>query len=127
MNTVSLLFLAAIGVLAFLMVARMSYAILHNFHAGREFRRALGERVHRLRLFRMLERRGISPADYLHRQPVTDIERHARVCEGCDETRACDGALAARATTQELTFCPNDRELREYKRLLAIDEKHPSR
>lgn len=119
MNTVSLLFLAAIGLLAFLMVARMSYAILHNFHAGREFRRALGERVQRLRLFRMLERRGISPADYLHRQPVSDIERHARACEGCNETRACDGVLAARATTEDLSFCPNDRALREHKRLHA--------
>lgn len=115
MNLLSVVFLSAVMLLAVLMVSRMSYAILSNFYAGRQFRRALAERVRRLRLNRMLERRGISPDHYLHHWPVIDIERHVRACEGCDGAPVCDKALASsRTTVSELAFCPNDTDFNAY-------------
>lgn len=108
MNVLSVLVVAGIALMAAYVASRMSYAILTNFHTGRQFRRALVERVKRLRLFRMLERRGIDAEEYLHRHPVVEIERHIRACEGCGETAVCEKALSSRAAQVDLSFCRND-------------------
>ncbi|MCG3202526.1 MAG: hypothetical protein NFCOHLIN_02409 [Gammaproteobacteria bacterium] len=108
MNGLSVLVLAGIALLAAYVVSRMTHAILANFHTGRQFRQALIGRVKRLRLYRMLERRGIDAEEYLHHQPIVEIERHIRACEGCGSTAVCDQALKSRTAQVDLSFCRND-------------------
>lgn len=108
MNGLSVFFLAGIALLAAYVVLRMTYAILANFHTGRQFRQALVGRVKRLRLHRMIERRGIDTEEYLHRQPIVEIEKHIRACEGCGSTAVCDQALKSPAGQADLSFCQND-------------------
>ncbi|MFO1436224.1 MAG: DUF6455 family protein [Gammaproteobacteria bacterium] len=120
MNIVSLLVVLALAALAAYMAVRMSVAISGDFHAGRQFRRALIERVRRLRLQRMLDRRGISAEEYLHRQPAVDIEQRIRACESCDATQQCDVALASRKEDTDLSFCANDEAFNRYRNVVPI-------
>jgi hypothetical protein len=115
MNVLSVLVIAGIALLAAYVASRMTYAILANYHTGRQFRRALIGRVKRLRLYRMLERRGIDAEDYLHHQPIVDIEKHIRACEGCADTAVCESALKSRAAQVDLSFCQNDRAFNAIK------------
>ncbi|MCC6716140.1 MAG: hypothetical protein IT496_12965 [Gammaproteobacteria bacterium] len=127
MNVLSVVVIAAIALLAAYVASRMTYAILTNFHTGRQFRKALGGRVKRLRLYRMLERRGIDAQEYLHRHPVVDIERHIRACEGCGETAVCEKALGSRAPQVDLSFCRNDAPLNAIKPVVPVPPAAPER
>ncbi len=120
MNALSVLVVAGIVLMAAYVASRMSYAILANFHTGRQFRRALAGRVKRLRLYRMLERRGIDAEEYLHHHPVVEIEKQIRACEGCDETAVCEKALGSRAPQVDLSFCRNDAAFNEMKPVIPL-------
>jgi Family of unknown function (DUF6455) len=121
MNFLSLAVIAALGALAVYLAARMTFAIFGNFHTGRQFRRALVERAQRLRLMRMLQRRGIDPQEYLHHDSIINIEKQLRACEACDTTKACDSAIASRSGDVELSFCANDGSFERYqKRVVPI-------
>ena len=120
MNVVSLLVVVAIAMLAVFMAIRVTMAIFGDFQTGRQFRRALVERVRRLRLQRMLERRGIDAEEYLHHQPVVDIEKRIRACESCDSTQQCDIALASRKGEADLSFCANDEAFNRYRSVVPI-------
>jgi hypothetical protein len=126
MNVVSLLVVVAIAMLAIFMAIRISVAILGDFQTGRQFRRALTERVRRLRLQRMLERRGIDADEYLHHQPIVDIEKRIRACESCDSTQQCDIALASRKDETDLSFCANDEALHRYRHVVPIVAAPPT-
>ena len=127
MNALSVVFIAGIVLLAAFVAWRMSYAILANFHTGRQFRRALIGRVKRLRLYRMLERRGIDAEDYLHHQSVVDIEKHIRACESCGDTAVCDKALSSRKPDVDLGFCQNDAAFNAIKPVIPIASKAPEK
>lgn len=112
--------LAAIGLIAVILAVtavRMLLAIGTNFAAGRAVRAGLRHRVTRLRLGRMLARRGIDVNTYLHEMPMTDLEGQIRACENCEQTTACNHTLAkgGRDAPSDLGFCPNDIPLTEYK------------
>jgi hypothetical protein len=121
MNIVSLIVVSILCAFAVYLAARMSFAILGNFHTGRQFRRGLVERAQRLRLTRMLQRRGIDPQEYLHHDSVVSIEKQLRACEACDATGACDTAIASRSNEGDMGFCANDGLFESYqKRVVPI-------
>ena len=112
--------LAAIGLVAIILAVtgiRMVLAIGTNFTVGRQIRAGLRHRVTRLRLGRMLARRGIDLDTYLHEMPMTDLENHIRACENCEQTTACNRTLAKGGSDSpsDLGFCPNETPLTEYK------------
>jgi hypothetical protein len=121
MNIISLVVITLLCALAVYLAARMTVAILGNFHTGRQFRKGLVERAQRLRLTRMLQRRGIDPQEYLHHDSVVSIEKQLRACEACDATRACDVAIASRTGETDMGFCANDSSFESYqKRVVPI-------
>ena len=112
--------LAAIGLIAVILAVtgiRMLLAIGTNFAIGRQVRAGLRHRVTRLRLGRMLARRGIELDSYLHEVPMTDLEGQIRACENCEQTTVCNRTLAKGGTdsASEFGFCPNDATLTGYK------------
>ncbi len=106
------LFIAGLAVIG--LAAALILTVRANYLTGRRFRRQLAERVNRLRLGRMLARRGIDVQEYLHRVPVVRLEQEARACEGCDQTATCDRTLARATSAAALDFCPNDRAFGVY-------------
>ena len=92
--------------------AAIIWAITSNLRQGEAFRQKLGERLSRLRLHGALKRFGIDPPNYLHTQPIVDIEDQMRKCSSCEETERCDDKLARPVAEEEdFGFCPNDSEL----------------
>jgi hypothetical protein len=123
MNILSILVVTALTLVAAYLAVRMTVAILGNFHDGRQFRRALIERAQRLRMMRMLERRGIDAQAYLHQDSVVNIEKQLRACEMCETTRTCDTTIASRKGESDFGFCANDSSFERYqKRVVPIAE-----
>jgi hypothetical protein len=95
-------------------IMRMSYVIMRNVIVGMEFRKNLAQKVYDLRLNRMLEALGIDVNNYLHREPVIDVERHIDKCAMCPNTATCDEQLAADAVTLTgIDFCNNEQALQK--------------
>ena len=48
---------------------------------------------------------------------MTDLEGRIRACENCEQTDACNRTLAkgSKDSPSDLSFCPNDASLSEYK------------
>ena len=78
---VGLLWLLA-AVLAFILFA----AIFFNMKVGMRFRQDLANRIHGLRLGKMLNALGIDIDSYLHSEPVVDIENQINRCTQCTNT-----------------------------------------
>ena len=69
------------------------WAVVRNLREGERDRQRLALRLKRLRLGGALPLLKIDPAEYLHTQPIAEIEKHMRQCEGCNDTERCDHAL----------------------------------
>lgn len=110
MDFVSLLSLIVVCVAVSGLAVALILTIRANYLTGWRFRQQLSERVNRLRLGRMLARRGINVQEYLHRIPVVQLDREARACEGCNQTRTCEEVLARGTAGTSLDFCVNHNE-----------------
>ena len=95
-------------------------SILRNMKTGVAFRRALGRRLHGLRMDRMLDHLGVNRGEYLHTRSVLDIEQHLRRCDACVNTEACDDVLDNGTPAKDYDFCDN------YPDLLRRNPHSPS-
>ncbi|TNF92243.1 MAG: hypothetical protein EP297_13645 [Gammaproteobacteria bacterium] len=106
---VGLLWLLA-AVLAIILFA----AIFFNMKVGMRFRQDLANRIHGLRLGRMLNALGIDIDSYLHSEPVVDIENQITRCTQCANTDECDEKLTSDSIKpDEIAFCNNEKSLQE--------------
>ncbi|GEM_PF-3591522 len=72
--------------------------------------------LQRVRLFKMLRRRGVDVGDYLRKTEVSDMRRQIARCETCQNIRACDSALEREdAAGGDISFCPNKAALELYQ------------
>lgn len=69
------------------------WAVVRNLREGERYRQRLALRLKRLRLGGALPLFKIDPDEYLHTQPIAEIEKHMRQCEGCNDTELCDHAM----------------------------------
>lgn len=116
MNLIGIIFV--IGVLGLLVMTGFILAaiISGNFRTGQRLRKGFAQRVRMLRLRRMLERRKINVEAYLHDAMIHDIDRHIRICEGCEKLKECDASLNAVGKKEtDLSFCPNDADFVKLK------------
>lgn len=112
MNIFAIVFLSVIGAMFATTVGGLSLAIRRNVLTGAQFREALARRLAEVRLYSMLQRRGIDVATYLHVVPANEIEREIRTCAECERKAECDRMQAAAVADQDLDFCPNNAALR---------------
>ncbi len=120
MNLLAGIYLLIIVGLVFYTGIRLVALIGANYLAGRRVKEAFAERIKMLRLNRMLKKRQIAPADYLHRFSVPNLEQQIRACESCLKTTDCDRFLSGETSDGDLTFCPNG------KNLSAVEMMHVS-
>lgn len=110
-------YLLLITVILFFALVGLIGIINTNFRAGQRLRAALLERIKLLRLGRMLKRRGIDTATFLHEAGFHDIETNIRNCESCGKIKECDAVLeVSAAQSGDLSFCPNDKVLKKYSK-----------
>ena len=86
------------------------WAIAGNLRRGDEVRRKLARNLETLRLGRALEKFGIDTREYLHSQPIVDIEGQMRNCRACGDLARCDESLEG-GTVVDFDFCPNQEPL----------------
>ena len=111
MSIFGIAFLSLISVMFVTTVGGLSLAIRRNFLTGLQFRQALAQRLAEVRLYSMLQRRGIEVSSYLHRVPANEIEREIRACAECGHKAECDRAQQSAAADQNFEFCPNNAAL----------------
>ena len=93
----------------------MLVGVVRCLNHYRRCRRDIVRRIKALRIDKMLNHVGISPARYLRKaQPLT-IEKHLLVCEKCGTTDICDECLEQGKHIPENTFCRNYRGLIRYR------------
>lgn len=97
--------------------AAIVWAIVRNLRQGERYRQRLLKRLKRLRLGGALPMFGIKPDEYLHTQPIVDIEEHMRLCKSCDVTESCDDALENRRF-EDFPSCVNYDSLQSISRSL---------
>ena len=97
-------FVLAIGTvaIAFLLL------INKNLQQGQTIRQRLAERVHGLRMAKMLSKLGIDFDQYLHQVPLHKINESMDKCDDCQTVGLCDEALKQPEIKPEnIDFCPN--------------------
>jgi Family of unknown function (DUF6455) len=95
-------------------IVLLASAIVFNFHAGMKYRTALADRLHSLRLGRMLAALGIDIETYLSSERVVDIHQHMQRCSECTNIGPCDEGLADGTISPEnIDFCNNEQSLQK--------------
>jgi hypothetical protein len=115
MNTVSMSISGIFAIFAIAFAVLLLAAILANQKTARRYRQELSEKLSSLRLSRMLAFHRINQGNYLHTQPVVDIEKQMKRCSNCAQTRRCEEVLAG-SSPADTGFCANDSDLQEIKR-----------
>jgi uncharacterized protein DUF6455 len=107
MNSMALL-IFIIGVSFFTVAVSLLYAIRKNFLLGKSFRLGYLENITNLRFGQMIKKHGLNTNQFIHRTPITDIEKQLNNCHSCSKTSECDRVLQKTVVKEsELTFCPN--------------------
>lgn len=119
MNVISISITAIFTVLAASFAIWLLVAIMDNLRTARNYRKAMGKKLSRLRLSRMLSYRGIDRDTYLHTEQVLDIEQQMERCGNCAQTERCDNALAASNNEDISGFCANSEDLQSIKSKLG--------
>jgi hypothetical protein len=69
------------------------------------------------RLGRMLQRRGVEPAEYARATPFVEVETQIADCHSCVCQPLCDRALGSRAPSRSnYSFCPNHEAILQFSR-----------
>ena len=114
MDIVTIVVGGALALFLLYVILRMSYVIMRNVVVSMEFRKKLASKVNDLRLNRMLGALGIDINNYLHGERVIDIEQHIDKCAACENTDACDDALArGSVTVNNIDYCSNEQSLQQ--------------
>ena len=115
MNLTSTLAVVVGSILALCLAGYLILAIAQNYRDGLILRQLLSRRVGNLRLQRMLRRVGIDLRDYLHQQPIAEIEAQIRNCKACKSTVACELQLVGEGvlTPEQVGFCKNHKSFSE--------------
>ena len=112
MNQYTIIIIGLFASLSLVAVAYFFTAIYKNFKAGQLFRKELANRIERLRLNKMLEKKQIKLNRYIHELPVHQIENQIRNCETCIEGIFCDQILSHdNVLITNYSFCPNIKTL----------------
>jgi len=83
-------------------------------------RAVLAHQLHKLRLSRMLRKRGIDEGRYVRLIPVAELRTAVANCRSCPEQGKCDAVLAAPGwCARSLPECPNTRALDRF-----VDSAH---
>jgi hypothetical protein len=73
--------------------------------------------IGRIRLGRLLKRRGIDPAAYVRSLPIVEVEAQIADCHSCICQPLCDRAVRARTPSRSTySFCPNTDAIERYLR-----------
>ena len=89
MNYLSISFLALFLTLLVLTGLSLFTAIHGNYRRANELRRQFGQRIQLIPLFRMLRKQNVSMEQWLHRAPLSTVEKAVRQCESCVKTEEC--------------------------------------
>jgi len=109
MNTVVLGYLVVAAVI--IVVAVMTVRIA--FTGSAEVFNRMRERLHGVRLFRMLQRRRIDVHEYLQAVDPAEIREQIARCESCPGSAQCDTVLQSPDSgAEDYAFCPNDPAIR---------------
>ena len=103
--------LVTLGSSFMIMLVGVVRCFIHCRHCQRDVVR----RIKALRIDKMLNHVGITRARYLRKARPLTIETNLLVCECCGTTDICDECLEQGKDIPEHTFCPNFRELTEYR------------
>jgi hypothetical protein len=115
MNELSIGITGIFTILAAAFAGLLLVAILANQKTARRYRQNMSEKLANLRLSRMLARHRIHQANYLHTQPVVDIEKQMQRCSNCTQTERCEEVLSGDSAA-DTGFCANDGDLQSIKR-----------
>lgn len=105
---------AATALLAAAAAAIIFFTVRIGSSATGRVRERFAVMLQRVRMHRMLQKRGIETGDYLARTDPSAIRRQLAACEACPATSQCDAAMAlpdAPSDRADFSFCPNDAAL----------------
>jgi hypothetical protein len=112
---VTVVIISAVLVAAVVMMLAFVWAVAHNMRQGEAVYNRTAERLSGLRLHKALQRFGVDPVGYLHRERAVDMERRMRRCESCAATVQCEAYLGQNQPIEQFAFCPNYHELWEHQ------------
>ena len=106
MNYLSIAALALLASVLVFTACTLFTAIRGNYRSANELRRQFALRIRLLPLFRLLQKKHISLAQWLHQFPVATIEGAIRRCESCHEVDKCL-SLLKQQDSHKLDHCAN--------------------
>lgn len=113
-NLVSVASILLLGMLLLIFTVLLPAAIIFNTRAGMKYRQVLAERLHQLRLGKMLAALGIDTDSYLSTEHVVDIHRQMKRCNNCTNTVECDTRLSEDTVdVDDIDYCNNEASLQK--------------
>ncbi len=114
MDAFSVVVIVFLGLLVFVFSISLFITIIFNMKAGIKYREPLANKLHTLRLSKMLSALGINTTEYLHTVSVATINEQMTRCADCANTDECDDNLSTNnVDINEIDFCNNEASLKD--------------